>query len=99
MNCGFGAIMVEEELNLTGYVLASRYRRFILRELASSVNTPSGIASALDVRINKVSTGLRNLEKSGLIICSTPKNRKGRIYRITELGRRIDNIIKRIQMH
>lgn len=80
-----------------GFVIASEHRKKILNLLSITENTPKGISKSFNININHVSACLKSLLKKELVECITPKNKKGRIYRITEKGLNVLNIIKKIE--
>ncbi|MBT4541132.1 winged helix-turn-helix transcriptional regulator [Candidatus Woesearchaeota archaeon] len=68
----------------------SKYRRIILYSL-SDVNylTPSEIAEKTEIRLNHVSNFLKDLKDNKLIVCLNEEEKRGRLYKITELGKRV----------
>lgn len=68
----------------------SEYRKKILESL-SNVNylTPSEIAEKTKLRLNHVSNFLKDLKDNKLIICLNDNEKRGRLYQITELGKKI----------
>jgi DNA-binding MarR family transcriptional regulator len=83
--------MAKDEWNHYGYVLASEYRKVILRALAEKPKTPKQIADETKYNLSHVSRSIRQLEKRSLIKCLTPKRRKGKLYGLTDNGFRIFN--------
>jgi len=69
-----------------GFVIASEYRKRILRALEKSTMTPSQIAEVTELNRPHVSRFLRELKEAGLVRCDAPDLRKGRLYSITEQG-------------
>lgn len=70
------------------YIMASRYRTIVVDELGKCPATPSGIATATDIRITHASRALHELRERGLVQLLVPDHvEKGRIYGITESGR------------
>ena len=68
----------------------SEYRKKILISL-SDVNylTPSEIAEKTKIRLNHVSNFLKDLKDNKLIICLNDDDKRGRLYQITELGKKV----------
>ena len=68
----------------------SEYRKKILMSL-SDVNylTPSEIAEKTKIRLNHVSNFLKDLKDNNLIICLNDEDKRGRLYQITDLGKRV----------
>ena len=73
----------------------SEYRRKILESL-SDVNylTPSEIAEKTEIRLNHVSNFLKDLKDNKLIICLNNEEKRGRLYKITKLGKKIIEELK-----
>ena len=68
----------------------SEYRRKILLSLVE-VNylTPSEISEKTKLRLNHVSNFLKDLKDNKLIICLNDDEKRGRLYQITELGKKV----------
>ena len=68
----------------------SGYRKKILLSLAN-VNylTPSEISEKTKLRLNHVSNFLKDLRDNRLIICLNNDEKRGRLYQITELGKKV----------
>jgi len=79
----------DETWDLLSYILASEYRKKVLRVLLSGPAIPKDISERTNLRISHVSAVLKDLSKRSLVECITPNARKGRIYRITKKGRDI----------
>ncbi|KXA98815.1 hypothetical protein AKJ40_04435 [candidate division MSBL1 archaeon SCGC-AAA259M10] len=72
-----------------GFVKASKYRQKILKELTEGKEIPSEIAKKLDTSKPQISSTLKELKERKIVECVTPERRKGRIYDLTEKGRKI----------
>lgn len=85
--------MVEDQLTLKlyGFVISSSYRKMVLLELSKSPQIPTNIARRLNINVNHVSRALSQLNSKGLVRCINPEERKGRVYILTELGRKVLN--------
>ena len=68
----------------------SDYRKRILLSLVD-VNylTPSEIAEKTKIRLNHVSNFLKDLKDYDLIICLNNEDKRGRLYQISELGKKV----------
>ena len=75
---------------LVGYVSCSTYRVKVLNFLNKWENTPVKIANGVDIRPNHISKVLKELKLKGLIECLNPSARKGRIYSITPMGKKVN---------
>jgi len=71
-----------------GFVWASKYRREIVRVLLKRSSTPGDIAEDTKFRMPHVSRALRQLQERGIVKCLTPDRSKGRIFRLTDKGKR-----------
>jgi predicted transcriptional regulator len=78
------------------YILASKYRRAIILKL-DSPKTPTILAKHVDLNLANVSRSLTELEKKGLVICLTPKQRVGKIYSLTKKGKYVIEKIKKME--
>ena len=68
----------------------SGYRRRILKSLLTvSYLTPSEISSETKIRLNHVSNSLKELKDGRLITCLNEWEKRGRLYKITALGKRV----------
>jgi len=74
---------------ILGFVLASGYRRKVLLALIEEPKTPKQIARHTGLRINHVSLTLKELRERGLVECMTPELVKGRVYVLTEYGKKL----------
>ncbi len=70
-------------------VRSSLYRQKILSSLKGKTMTPSEIAKSVGFRLNHVSMVLKNLKKTGLVVCLNEENKRGRLYELTELGKKV----------
>ncbi len=74
-------------------IKSSNYRYKILKSIGNEIKTPSEIAKEVDIRLNHVSMFLKELKESNLVVCLNESAKKGRLYRLTELGK---SVIKNI---
>ena len=77
-----------------GKLISSRNRREVLKSLIEGEKTPIEMCESTKIHPSNISKILKDLEKMNLIICVNPKLRKGRLYRITTYGQKINNEIK-----
>ena len=71
------------------YVLSSETRFRIISYLSEDAKTPTQLANAIQKHLSHISRALRELESKDLVICSSPKNTKPRIYYLTPEGDRL----------
>ena len=74
----------------------SEYRKKILLSLTDiDYLTPSEISEKTKLRLNHVSNFLKDLKDNKLIICLNDNEKRGRLYQITELGKKVakENVV------
>ncbi|MCI7291356.1 MAG: transcriptional regulator [Methanobrevibacter woesei] len=84
----------DELLIEISYVNISKYRTKVMKSLDGEVLIPSQIAKDSGVRTNHISKVLSELKAHELVECINPEVRKGRLYRLTDLGK---VIVKKIE--
>lgn len=68
----------------------SEYRRKILESLSTAnYLTPSEIAGKTKIRLNHISNFLKDLKENELVVCLNEEEKRGRLYKITELGKKV----------
>lgn len=50
---------------------------------------PSEIAKSVAIRLNHVSMFLADLKENGLVTCLNEESKRGRLYELTDLGKRV----------
>jgi len=79
-----------EEWDEIGYVISSRYRVTVLKQLADGPATPSNIASESQLSIAHISRALGELREHSLVtLLVSEERKKGRVYGITDRGAEI----------
>ena len=79
----------DEIFQLLGYVMASDYRKNILKSIGTDIKIPSAIAEEIGLRTNHISNVLNDLKKKELVVCLNENARKGRLYKNTDLALKI----------
>ncbi len=51
--------------------------------------TPSEISDKTKIRLNHVSNFLKDLKDNNLVICLNDSDKRGRLYQITDLGKKV----------
>ncbi|MEX0656848.1 MAG: ArsR family transcriptional regulator [Nitrosopumilaceae archaeon] len=72
-----------------GYVIASNYRKKIILALKDKSMTPAEISKKVSIYPSHISTALKELANKNLVVCLTPKLRKGRLYGLTKEGHKL----------
>jgi len=87
--------MCEDEIiKEVAYVGISKVRSNVLKFLGEDLRYPSQIAKELDIRIQHVSTALKELKEKELVECINEDVKVGRLYRTTNKGKQVINLIK-----
>ncbi|MFW5983491.1 MAG: winged helix-turn-helix domain-containing protein [bacterium] len=69
---------------------ASDNRYKILKLLnEGNVLTPTEISKKSQIVVNHVSNFLKELRENGLVECLNEKDKRGRLYQITKLGKKV----------
>lgn len=68
---------------------SSEYRQKVLSCLNGGTMTPSEISNAVNLRLNHVSMVLTGLREAGLVKCLNEQSKRGRLYELTALGRKV----------
>lgn len=72
------------------FVISSRYRIDVMRQLSSGPSTPSQIATDADVGIAHISRALQRLRERSLVdLLVSDDRKKGRVYGLTDRGRNV----------
>jgi len=72
-----------------GFVLASEYRKKVMITLKEKASTPSIISEKTKIYPSHISNTLSELAEKKLVVCLTPKLKKGRLYELTKTGREL----------
>lgn len=73
---------------LISFLLRSKNRKKVLKNLEKP-GTPTELATKLQIQRSTVSRAILELQDKKLIKCLTPNEKMGRLYQITDLGRKI----------
>lgn len=71
------------------YVKRSQYRTRVIKSLKDDVKIPSQIAKEAKIYQNHISHTLKQLKEYSLVECINPEVKKGRLYRLTDLGKKV----------
>lgn len=86
--------MDNELIEAVSFLKASKHRREIMNALGNNIATPSEISLKTDIRLNHVSTMLKELKLKRLVVCLNENNKRGRLYQLTEMGKLAINVIR-----
>lgn len=86
--------LTDEMLTEISYVQISKYRTKVMESLERDVKIPTAIANDSGIRTNHISKVLSELKAHELVECINSEVRKGRLYRLTEIG---DEIVKNLE--
>ena len=81
----------DEMLTEMSYVKISKYRTKVMKSLDDDVKIPTIIAKDSGIRTNHISKVLAELKAHELVECINPEVKKGRLYRLTDIGKEIVN--------
>lgn len=85
-----GIIMCDDEIwSLVGWVKVSPNKTKIIKALDENILTPTEIGKITGLRTHQVSMNLQYMKEKNIVVCLTENNRKGRLYKNTELGLKI----------
>lgn len=78
------------------YVLSSKQRAQILT-LLETPRTPTQLAKLTKISLANIWIKLKGLEQNKLILCLTPKVKKGKIYVLSNLGKEALTVVKQME--
>jgi len=81
-------------INAVSLVKSSSYRHKTLIAIGNGMVIPSEISKTIGIRLNHVSMSLNDLKKSGLVECLNESAKKGRLYQLTDFGKKVLEITK-----
>lgn len=81
--------MNDEDIVLIEYVKLSVNRTKVFKALKNDALKPTDIAEITDVHINTVSRSLKQLKEKNLVYLLNPKEKRGRLYKLTDKGKLI----------
>ena len=69
-----------------GFVMASEYRKEVVRKLDKSPTIPVNLSRLTGIHLSHISNTLEELKNENIVVCINPKRKKGRVYRLTNIG-------------
>lgn len=82
-----------ELLKVKSYIEISKYRAKVVKSIGEDVKTPTNIAKECGIRTNHISNVLRDLKEHDIVECINEEMRKGRLYKLTEKGLKVYEVI------
>lgn len=73
-----------------GYLIASKNRMKITKSLAEKPKTPKEISKELGLYISHVSSTLSQLEKTEIVKCHNPEQKRGKLFYLTQIGKDLE---------
>jgi len=70
------------------FIISSSYRNKVLSALENP-KTPSTLSKELGINKTHISRALSELENKKLIKCLSPEAKKGKLYLVTDYGKRV----------
>jgi len=84
----------QEFIDAVSFAQSGTNRSKVIKVLAGNMKVPSKIAEELDLRMSQISATLSELKGANIVICLNEEKKRGRLYRLTELGLRVYEYIK-----
>ena len=79
----------EEILKLVAYIGISKTRKNVLKSIGNELKYPSQISKEVGIRIQHVSTSLKQLKEKQLVKCINEDVKVGRLYKTTNTGKKV----------
>lgn len=83
----------DELLDEIRYVESSTYRTKVMKAIGDDIKIPSKISKDSNIMPNHISNVLRQLKEHELVECINPEVKKGRLYRLSENGKKVNDKI------
>ena len=77
------------------YIIRGKNRRKVFLALETP-KTPTQLSDELKIHLSHISRALGELESKKLVVCLTPSEKVGRIYRLTERGKKVLKMVKEL---
>ena len=93
INYNWNDNMDDNTLKIFAYINISTYRIKTIKAMKTGNETPTQIANDSGIRLSHISKVLKELKDCGVAECINEKDRRNRIYKLTDLGQEIaDNL-------
>lgn len=85
----------KEILILKEYIKLSPNRQKVIKLLSEEeILKPTEISKKVDIHVNTVSKSLKQLRENDLVYILNPESRRGRLYKLTEKGKKVSESLK-----
>ena len=81
--------------NEYGYIIASNYRLKVVRSLLIHPKTPKQISVETKIGLTHVSRTLKELATREMVQCINPQEVKGRVYTLTDKGKKVAKLTEK----
>lgn len=81
--------MEKELIEGIAIIQRSKCKEKVLKSLNNSIKMPSKISKDTEISIHHVSRYLKQLKEKQLVVCLNEDYKQGRLYQITELGKKV----------
>jgi len=81
--------METEYIDEIGFVKISEQRQKIMKDLKDKLKIPTEIAKSTNMSVSEVSRSLRTLKDREIVVCLNENKRVGRVYTLTDKGKKI----------
>jgi len=83
----------QEFIDAVSFAQSGINRSKVMKTIEKSMKMPSQIAAELDLRQSQISTTLSELKSANLVVCLNEEKKRGRLYKLTDLGLRVYEFI------
>jgi len=85
--------MNEETIEKLSFVRSSKHRENILHFIGNEIKIPTEIAKDINISSKHISKYLGELKDKDIVVCLNEKDKRGRLYKLTPLGKEILNYL------
>lgn len=90
---------MNSDWDAVGYVISSKYRLAVLRQLEESPATPTAIADSEEMAPSHISRALGRLQRRSIVELIVPEHRrKVRLYALTPKGEAIWDAVRQAEL-
>lgn len=82
------------DVDKLSWLKASEYRQNVLKSLKNNPRTPKDISEDTDYYLSHVSKTLSDLVDKELVVCITPEKRKGKLFKISNKGEEMIDLMR-----